>query len=48
MEEVRFLSDSEIEEKLFPQKDIESVYLEPDYSSLSNELTKKDVTKKIL
>ncbi len=45
---MRFLSDSEIEEKLFPQKDIESVYLEPDYSSLSNELTKKDVTKKIL
>lgn len=47
-EEVRFLDDFELEEMLFPQRNIDSMYLEPDYKSLSNELTKKGVTKKIL
>lgn len=47
-EEVRFLSDQELEEVLFRKSDTssDSLYLEPDYESLSHELMKKGVTKK--
>lgn len=47
-EEVRLLSDSELGEMLFKKNNKESMYLIPNYKSLSNELMKKGVTKKIL
>lgn len=48
--EVRFLSDQELEETLFRKSDSlsNSLYLEPYFESLSRELLKKGVTKKLL
>lgn len=48
--EVRLLNDEELSEVLFPKANAQSnsLYLEPDYESLSHELMKKGVTKKLL
>lgn len=45
--EVRLLNDEELSEVLFPKANAQSnsLYLEPDYESLSHELMKKGVTK---
>ena len=47
-EEVRSLTDTELEERLFKKDKEPSIYLEPDYEALAKELNHKGVTKKLL
>ena len=47
-DEIKGLSDKEIDELLFPKNESISFYFEPDFSEIIKELSTKGVTKKLL